>query len=145
MAQVAGNEITIEIGETAGAAAASDDFEEVGGITASSFVESRERVDTTNADSNGDATALVKAGTRLLTITGSGVYNTASVGQDRLKAAFRDKTSTDFFNFKFDNGAEVFAGKFVVESLESTLDHDGALGFSATFTSSGGYTVTDSA
>lgn len=112
----------------------------VAGIRAKSISLNARAVDSTSADSpDGWRELLAGAGVKSASITGAGVFKDAA-SDALLRQAFFGQTVWDFRLVLPDFGN--LDGKFLVEALDYSGDHDGEAAFSMTLSSAGALTFT---
>ena len=141
-----GRNVRVHIGGVGTAAGTiSSDAQE--GVMSRTITRNRSEVDVTSDDSEGWREVLHEAGIRSVDLSLTGVMN-----EDNFKTLidrFYDDANTDNYSLRIDHPNDSASsgnfvresGKFFLQSLEVTGEHDGHVAFSATFLSSGEVTV----
>lgn len=107
----------------------------IAGIRAKSISLNARAVDATSADSpDGWRELLAGAGVKSASVTGAGVFKDAA-SDGLLRQAFFAQTVTEFRLVLPDFGN--LDGKFLVETLDYSGDHDGEAAFAMTLSSAG--------
>lgn len=117
-----------------GDGATSEQFTTIAGLKSTSFAIANELVDITNKDSAGWRELLAAAGTRTVTLSGSGVFKDSAIEAAVLADAL--DSSIDNYQIVFEDGSG-FVGAFQIANLEKTGEHNGAVEYSLTLESSG--------
>lgn len=110
-------------------------FTTVAGLRAKTISLNARAVDSTSAESaEGWRELIAGAGVKSASVSGAGVFKDAA-SDALLRAAFFAQTLADFQLVLPDFG--VLAGKFLIEALDYSGDHDGEAAFALTLASAG--------
>ena len=114
----------------------------IGGCRTTTIKFAAESIDVTDKDSNGIMTVLAAAATQQITLSIEGVYTDPVLRDIALDAAI-SKLLTDITMKHSDALAakDTISGNFFMTDYEESNPHDGATDFSATFSSSGPWTI----
>ncbi len=130
-----GRGFLIQIGD----GATPETFSTVAGLRSSAITIDTRPVEITNKDSAGWREILDGAGVRRLAVSGSGVFwDSAAEATLRAKALAGAVAN---YRIVFENG-DVFAGPFLVASLDYSGDHDGERTYTLSLESAGVVTFT---
>ena len=133
-----GQNMLLKIGADPAVAVASDTYTTFGGIRSSSIANAWEVVDATTIDSAGDMEILVDAGIKSVTISGSGLINSAT-SHASIETASEAAVA---YNYEIVVGTGTgargtYRGKFKISALEFGSDYNGLISFSITLNSTG--------
>ncbi len=112
-------------------------YDTIGGLRSTSISINDEPVDITNKDSAGARTLLAVAGTKSMTISGSGVF----IDDAQIQLVRNSQANGAFKNFQLvipDLGT--YQGAFMIASLEFAGEFNGEVTYSLTLESSGAIT-----
>ena len=112
-------------------------YDTIGGLRSTSISINDEPVDITNKDSAGARTLLAVAGTKSMTISGSGVF----IDDALIQLVRNSQANGAFKNFQLvipDLGT--YQGAFMIASLEFAGEFNGEVTYSLTLESSGAIT-----
>ena len=115
----------------------------IGGVRVSTIAFAAEPIDVTDRDSNGIVELLSANSTQQLTLTVEGIYTDVTLRTIALTTG-TSKLITDL-TFRFADAlaaADILGGNFFMTAYEEGNPHDDAATFSATFVSSGPWTLT---
>lgn len=112
----------------------SETFTTVGGLRTTSFTHNNQTVDTTNKQSGAWRELLDGAGTRSVSISGSGIF-TDSAAEETLRG-YAMANSIHNFELTFGNG-DTLAGPFQITSYQRAGSYNDAETYSITLASAG--------
>lgn len=114
-------------------------FVTVAGLRPTSYTVDGESVDVSDKDGSGWRDLLDGGGITSLSISASGIFETAESTQSNLRSRAMDKSLN---NYQIDDGEDILEGAFQVTSFEAGGEHDGEQTFSVSLESSGVVSVT---
>ncbi|MDG5489129.1 phage major tail protein, TP901-1 family [Sphingomonas sp. BGYR3] len=130
MAAERGSAFLLKVGDGATPVA----FTTVAGLRTTQLSISGEQVAITSKDSGGWRELLSGAGTRMVSVSGAGVF-TGSAAEARLRANALAGTIDDY-RLSFESG-ETMTGRFLITRLEYAGDHNGERSYTVSLESSG--------
>lgn len=134
MAVQKGSALLVKIGN----AASPEVFTTVAGLRDTSISINAETIDVTNKDSARVRTLLAGAGTKSITISGSGVFTDGASEQSVLTAY----SAAGFSNFQFIVPSfNTFTGAFQVTAIDYSGTYNDTITYSMTFESAGAITI----
>ncbi len=114
-------------------------FTTVGGLRANSFTHNNQAVDTTNKDSGAWRQLLDGAGTRSITISGSGVFT--DVASEETVRGFAMGNQIKNYQMTFGNG-DSMTGPFQITSYQRSGNYNGEETYALALASAGTVTFT---
>jgi TP901-1 family phage major tail protein len=114
-------------------------FTTVGGLRTTSFTHNNQTIDTTNKDSGAWRQLLDGAGTRSITISGSGVFT--DVASEEMVRGYAMNNQIKNFQMTFGNG-DVLAGSFQITSYQRAGNYNNEETYAITLASAGTVTYT---
>lgn len=115
-------------------------FEILGGLQAKTFTVNAEEIDVTNHDSDQWKELLDGKGVRSMTISGNGVSKDAAI-LNKMEDNCINQTLTDFQIIDDTANGRTFEAKYKITSFERGGEHNGAMTWSASLSSSGALIV----
>jgi phage major tail protein, TP901-1 family len=132
-----GRSVLIKVEDSPGAGT----YTTIGGLRVSSISWDNEPVDITNKDSSGIRDLLEGAGTRSVSITGSGVF-TDGAAYNVMRTAARNGTHLNYqFLTPGDTYADTAQGAFMVTKLEEAGEYNGEMTYSVSMESDGAVSI----
>ncbi len=126
-----GSLVLLKVGD---GATPTESFTTVGGLRTTSFTHNNQTVDATNKDSGAWRELLDGAGTRSVSISGSGVF-TDSAAEETVRG-YAMNNAINNYELTFGNGDKL-SGAFQITSYQRAGSHNDAESYSVTLASAG--------
>ena len=134
-----GSLVLLKVGD---GATPTENFTTVGGLRTTSFTHNNQTVDTTNKESGAWRELLDGAGTRSITIAGSGVFTDAA--SEETVRGFAMNNQIKNYQMTFGNG-DVMEGAFQITSYQRAGNYNNEETYSLSLASAGAITFTPAA